>query len=628
MDEFIQDSCGPAVSQVPPTLKMMQETLDFAERIIMKWKRPGAEAGRVTMAWDSQTEETILYFNAVDEVQGLMGALSAPWSDKALLNRALHILEVAMFRLKEQLKQILVQNSEVVHSDWLLASTNSEGEDDLSVVLSDRSDDEDEEDIPVAHPVTNLSLAFDPIPSERVRDLCMIVQRLVKAEFGKESCQIFVNVRKAVLEQSLYRLGMERPNLKELQKMAWKMLDLKIAKWIQALKVGVRVVLACEKKLCDNVFIGMNPWGETCFAELATESMMQILAVGKAIAATHRAPEKLFRVLDMYEMLNGILPDINAIFCDKSCMSVRSEACGLLLQIAETAQGTLQELERAIRRDPAKNPVPGGAFHPLSCYVMNYVNFLGDYADSLEKLLEGQTREVPRFLVMETFGLTDSLRDNEVSKVDHVPPLTVQIMWLIVLLERNLYEKSKLYKDGALEFLFLMNNINYIVQKVQQSQLLSLLGVDWVRKHSSQVHIYAANYVKTAWERVFACLRDEGITHSGASRVVMKDRFKSFNLTFEEACRAQSGWVVPDPQLREDLRIAIADKLIPAYQEFMSRFGIYLQAGSQPDRYVKYSPDDLENCVIDLFDGGGNQGQKSSRLETCAAADKKHQNLA
>lgn len=402
--------------------------------------------------------------------------------------------------------------------DWLLASTNSEGEEDLSVVLSDRSDDED---IPVAHPVTNLSLAFDPIPSERVRDLCMIVQRLVKAEFVKESCQIFVNVRKAVLEQSLYRLGMERPNLKGTQKMAWKMLDLKIAKWIQALKVGVRVVLACEKKLCDNVFIGMSPWGEACFAELATESMMQILAVGKAIAATHREPGELFRVLDMYEMLNGVLPDINAIICDKSCMSVRSEASGLL-QIAEAAQGTLQELEHAIRRNHAKNPVPGGAFDPLSCYVMNYVQFLGDYANSLEKLLAGQTREVPRFLVMETFGLTDCLRDNEISKVDHVLPLTVLIMWFIVLLERNLYKKSKLYKDSAQAFLFLMNNINYIVQKVQQSQLLSLLGVDWVRKQSSQVHIYAANYVKTAWERVFACLRDEGIIHSGASRVVIK----------------------------------------------------------------------------------------------------------
>lgn len=78
MDEFIQDSCVPAVSKIPPTLKIMQESLDFAERIIMKWKRPDAEAERVTMAWDRQTEETVLYFNAVDEVQGMTGALSAP----------------------------------------------------------------------------------------------------------------------------------------------------------------------------------------------------------------------------------------------------------------------------------------------------------------------------------------------------------------------------------------------------------------------------------------------------------------------------------------------------------------------------------------------------------------------
>lgn len=64
-----------------------------------------------------------------------------------------------------------------------------------------------------------------------------------------------------------------------------------------------------------------------------------------------------------------------------------------------------------------------------------------------------------------------------------------------------------------------------------------------------------------------------GDTGSGVSRGMVKDRFKTFNVQFEELHIRQSQWTVPDSELRESLRLAVAEVLLPAYRSFIKRFG-------------------------------------------------------
>lgn len=64
-----------------------------------------------------------------------------------------------------------------------------------------------------------------------------------------------------------------------------------------------------------------------------------------------------------------------------------------------------------------------------------------------------------------------------------------------------------------------------------------------------------------------------GDSNSGISRASVKDRFKTFNIQFEEIHQRQSQWTVPDSELRESLRLAVAEVLLPAYRSFIKRFG-------------------------------------------------------
>ncbi|KAK8306546.1 hypothetical protein V6Z12_D03G135000 [Gossypium hirsutum] len=413
---------------------------------------------------------------------------------------------------------------------------------------------------------------------------------MIRSGYEKECVQTYSNVRRDALDECLVILGVEKLSIEEVQKIEWKALDEKMNKWILAIKITVRVLLSGEKRLCDQIFNGFDSIKEICFSETAKGCVMQLLNFGEAVAIGKRSSEKLFRILDMYDVLADALLDLEMMITDEFLCS---EAKGVLSGLGEAAKGTFVEFENAVKSEASKKPMQNGEIHPLTRYVMNYVKLLVDYSKTLNLLLESDEDE-------EDDGL-----QSEDSELETTTPFAKRLLLLISSLESNLEEKSKLYEDGALHCIFLMNNILYIVQKVKDSELGKLLGDNWVRKRRGQVRQYATNYLRACWMKALYCLKDEGIggSSNNASKVTLKERFKNFNAFFEEIYRIQTGWKVPDPQLREELRISISEKVIPAYRSFMGRFGSQLESGRNSGKYIKYTPEDLENYLLDLFEG-------------------------
>lgn len=334
------------------------------------------------------------------------------------------------------------------------------------------------------------------------------------------------------------------------------------------------------------------PLADICFNDFAKAEMMQLLSFGEAIAISRRQPEKLFKVLDMYDTLRELIPELEIIFSGTSGTSVRTEAHSVLTHLAEAARGIFTEFESAIQRDSSRVPVMGGSVHPLTRYVMNYSKLACDYTDTLKLVYE------------------DESHSHEDS------PLATQISRVAQVLQTNLEGKAKMYRDPALSFLFLMNNIHYVVQKVKGSELRALLGDTWVRKQAGMVRQYAGSYQRNAWSKVVVLFREEGLHNhnkSGVSRQAIKDRFKNFNTTFDEVHRVQSQWVVLDPGLRDELRIFIADKVLPAYRAFLGRYGQHIETGRHPDKYIKYTVEDLEVAIGDFFTGSSGSMSSSRR---------------
>ncbi|XP_054787202.1 exocyst complex component EXO70A1-like isoform X2 [Prosopis cineraria] len=403
------------------------------------------------------------------------------------------------------------------------------------------------------------------------------------------------DTRSDVLEESLHKLGVEKLSKDDVQKLQWEVLEAKIGSWIHYMRIAVKLLFAGERKVCNQIFEGFDLLIDQCFAEVTKNSVSMLLSFGEAIAKSKRSPEKLFVLLDMYEIMHELRSEIETLFESKACTVIREAALGLTKQLAQTAQETFGDFEEAVEKDATKTAVTDGTVHPLTSYVINYVKFLFDYRSTLKQLFQ------------------------EFAEGDETSELASVTMRIMQALQANLEEKSKQYKDTALTHIFLMNNVHYIVRSVRRSEAKDLLGDDWVQRHRRIVQQHANHYKRNAWAKVLQCLSVQGLTSSGgrggtaggdggtsssgASRAIVKEKFKAFNMMFEEIHQRQSQWTVPDTELRESLRLAVAEVLLPAYRSFMTRFGPLVENVKNAQRIIKYTPEDLERMLGEFFEG-------------------------
>ncbi|PIA27607.1 hypothetical protein AQUCO_07600050v1 [Aquilegia coerulea] len=582
---------------------------EAAEKIILRWDSTASEEAKERMIFEGSRIEADIYLRAVDEIQRSLSSASVS-SDQDKVNGA---IQIAMARLEDEFRNILMIHTSPLESESLndpnssfnsRISTESSGEFNVEDYQDDdhhSKDDDHSSTVHSSYRSTSSIHEMDLVPSEAIQDLRNIAERMISAGYLRECIQVYGSVRKSAIDASFRRLGIEKLSIGDVQRLEWDSLEAKIRRWIRAAKVCVRILFASEKVLCERIFEDLGSSADdTCFMETVKGPAIQLFNFAEAISISRRSPEKLFKILDLHDALKDLLPDVDAVFRSNLSESIRVQASEILSRLAEAARGILSEFENAVQREPSRVAVPGGTIHPLTRYVMNYISLISDYKQTLLELIVAKprcTEEDPTSPEM------------ELSEGEDRSPLAFHLIWIMVNLQFNLDGKSKHYRDASLAHLFLMNNIHYIVQKVKGSpELREMIGDNYLRKLTGKFRQAATSYQRATWVRVLHCLRDEGLHvsgsfSSGVSKSALRERFKSFNSMFEETHRIQATWLIPDPQLREELRISISEKLIPAYRSFLGRFRGHIESGRHPEMYIKYSVEDLEIAVLDFFEG-------------------------
>ncbi|KAA8540229.1 hypothetical protein F0562_024208 [Nyssa sinensis] len=515
-------------------------------------------------------------------------------------NKANSAIQIAMARLEDEFRNILIAHTSPIETDSLVdpspsthSTSRTESTGDCELQDEDFSEDHavrketelerGDSSTSASYRSTNSIRELDLMPCEVINDLRSIAERMVSAGYFRECVQVYGSVRKSAVDSSFRRLGVEK---------------LSIRRYPEA---GVGS-LGDEDQTVDTSRQG-TATDDACFMETVKGPAIQLFNFAEAISISRRSPEKLFKILDLHDALSDLLPDIDAIFQSKSSESIRVQAAEILSRLAEAARGILSEFENAVLCEPSKIPVPGGTIHPLTRYVMNYISLISDYKQTLIELIVSKPSTGSRY------SRDPTTPEMEFAELEGRTPLALHLIWIIVILQFNLEDKSKHYKDASLPPLFIMNNDHYIVQKIKGSpELREMIGDDYLKKLTGKLRQAATSYQRSTWMRILHCLRDEGLHvsgsfSSGVSKSALRERFKTFNAMFEEVHRTQATWLIPDPQLREELRISISELLIPAYRSFLGRYRSHIESGRHPEAFIKYSVEDLETAVLDFFEG-------------------------
>ncbi|XP_072981750.1 exocyst complex component EXO70C1-like [Typha angustifolia] len=574
---------------------VVENFLAAVEKEIAKY-----ESGEEKWVHHDPNHDEISLLAAVDRVSKLTTALTAYSSYPnyaGAVNRSGSVLHHAMSFLEDELHSLLEESRPKTDSKIKRPPSFSHNQEADHCVLPSAESSGGE--------------TTPTLPQETVESLHAITDVMMSSGYVTECCQVFTIARRNAFESCLSALGYEKSSIDEVLKMVWDSLEGEIATWIKVFHHAITTSFAHEGDLCGQVFANHRDIAHGIFSNFARGVVVQLLNFAEAVGMTKRSAEKLFKVLDMYEALRDSIPVIESFFPDEEedgdrkssvITDIKSELASVQSRLGEAAVAIFCDLESSIKTDTGKTPVPGGAVHPLTRYVMNYLKYACEYKNTLEQVFKEHQKPTSYNDESEN---SQPAQSHPPRRIDSHNPFASQMMEVMDLLHSNLEAKSKLYKDLALSNIFLMNNGRYVVQKIKGSaEINALLGDLWGRKRSSDLRQYHKNYQRETWSRVLACFKDDGLTVKGnVSKPVLKERFKNFNSLFEEIHKTQSSWVVSDEQLQSELRVSVSAVVVPAYRSFLGRFSQYLDPGRQTEKYIKFGPDDLETYIDELFDG-------------------------
>lgn len=579
---------------------MMEENIENAELMITKWDPDSST--KYEFLFQENRKEAKDFIKCVKDLRRAMHFLVSENSVSEKLVLAQNLMQMAMKRLEIEFYQILSSNRRYLdpgsvsnRSSRMLAWSSSR---------SGHSDEEDYVGVNDDGPMASESISEEERLSElAMSDLKSIADCMISSGYGKECVKIYKIIRKSIVDEQLYHLGIERRSSSIINKMNSQVFEHHIKNWLDGIKIAVKTLFHGERVLCDHVFSFSNTIRESCFTSVTKEGGIMFFMFPELVAKSKRSPEKIFCLMDLYESITDFWPEIESIFSFELVSPVKLQALNSLLKLGESIQIILSEFELSIQKNSFKIPIPGGGIHPLTNSVMNYISFLADYSGVLTEIITDSTSPTESLLPESYF---ESPNQNE----GPAPAISVRLAWIILVLICKLDTKAELYNDIALSYLFLANNLQFIVEKVRTSNLKCLLGDDWITKHEKKVRQYAANFEVMAWSKVFSTLPEN--SSDGMSPETVKACFRQFNLGFEQAYRKQTSWVVLDGNLRDEIKVSIAKNLVPAYREFYETHLVALSGEKDLEVLVRFAPDNIENYLSDLFHGTAISGSSSS----------------
>lgn len=381
------------------------------------------------------------------------------------------------------------------------------------------------------------------------------------------------------------------------------------------LLLGLQRLFIWERQLMESVIPKSRH--NDVFAKLAQSSIEMVVKdaegiTGKAMRNIARkrwaSSLEIFSALRHFQLLQ---PDIERA-CD---VNQRHQINQILQKLQQTGSKALDQFLEFVKTDSGSNLVGMSAstlysnvpkdatVHELTSNTIWYLEHLLEHCGVIADLLCQDPFYVQQL---------DSVCANKTFSADARAKIFLGLYVKRVLSELNLtiVSKCEQYGDYATRHLFRLNNIHYILKSLQRSNVLELLLMtepECERNYMDLIQELHGAYQRS-WARLISMIspledlpRPVNGKVKDKERSILKERFSGFNKELEEACKTQRAISVPDVILREGLKRDNAENIIPQYNAFFESYAD-VQFSKNPEKYVKYKPQDVSAMLGNLFD--------------------------
>ncbi|CAN1151828.1 Exocyst complex component EXO70I [Linum perenne] len=406
---------------------------------------------------------------------------------------------------------------------------------------------------------------------------------------------IFVKVRYRRSAKALMRLNpdyLRTYTPEEIDEIEWETLETAISLWIQHFELALKTVFISEKNLCHRILGGVLDgavWLE-CFIKIADKIMAVFFRFGEGVARSSKEPQKLFKLLDMFDSLEKIKAEFTAIFEGEAGLDICTRYRELEKLLVHSSSKVFWEFGLQIEGNSDGFPPPqDGSVSKLVRYAINYLKYLATEAYNAPMAKVLRTEQIWKAGVLSKPDSDENLLKEAITNI-------------VEALQRNIESKRSRYKDKVLPHIFAMNTYWYIYMRTRNTELGKLLGDQYMKqKYKFVAEESAYLYQKQAWGPLVRMLEVEdtkmqGNLQDSAVGAAVRVKVEGFLKALEEvADRHKAAYTIPDVVLREQIREATVKVVVPAYSDFMNGYPRATQGRNFP------SPESVKAMVCQVF---------------------------
>ncbi|XP_051150697.1 exocyst complex component EXO70I-like [Andrographis paniculata] len=433
------------------------------------------------------------------------------------------------------------------------------------------------------------------------------ISRMLTANDCLDICiDMFVKVRYRRAAKALMRLNPEYLKTytpENIDEMDWESLETAIALWIDHFELAVKTVFVSEKDLCrqvlGNVMAGAI-WPE-CFVKVADKIMAVFFRFGEGVARSTKEPQKLFKLLEMFDSLEKLKPEFSEVFDGDAGVDICSRFRELEKLLIHSSSRVFFEFGLQIEGNIQDSLLPpqDGSVPKLVRYAVNYLNNL---------TTEGYSATMAQVLKTEQLWKAGILSNPE----NEQDLLRDAVLNVVEAIQRNVDSKKSRYKDKIAQHIFAMNTFWYIYMRSRNTELGKLLGEPHMKKrfrYAAEESAYL--YQKQAWGGLVRLLDIEDVRMLKDGRGgLVRGKIEAFMTAFDDMCQKHRTIykIVSDADLRAQMKEATVKLVVPAYADFYDAYSQIL-----PRSKTYPSPEKIEDLIGEIFEGSN--GKSNTRKD-------------
>ncbi|KAI5083911.1 hypothetical protein GOP47_0000080 [Adiantum capillus-veneris] len=266
------------------------------------------------------------------------------------LHNAENLQKKAVAKLEDVFRHTLTENSNIVDPSQLLKllSQISESSAEIQKIVSiscANLEAKPEEECDTKTKIITLPNLISPASFFYLHE---VAKRMIFSGYTEECLRVYREVRSSILEHMLQKVGIQNLQKDGTQKDSLDSADVRVSEWPKHLQLSILLLFAGEQKLCDRIFDHLDPHRSRCFVSVVETSMCALLNFAEAVTASKRHSEFFFRILDMYNAMDVILPEVKNMFQEKESVKLYQRYDSTLHMLAQTSLQTFHTLEQTV----------------------------------------------------------------------------------------------------------------------------------------------------------------------------------------------------------------------------------------------------------------------------------------